>query len=105
GADQRQVLACQLPGQLPGPGVDRVAPAVEPDRRAAEPIELAPPHRLVEGPAVEPDRSHSARTTSASAATDGRRSSSPSQSTSCGGKSTPSMSRARRTHGTYATSE
>src|SRR5581483_1665579 len=53
---------------------------------------------------LERDLGHRARTTSTSAAIDGRRSSSASHPATRAGNSTPSKSRTRITHGTYATS-
>ena len=60
------------------------------DRDAAEPA----------GELLDRDLRHRARTTATSAATDGRRSSSASHAAMRAGSSTPSMSRARITHGT-----
>src|SRR5207244_9501677 len=53
---------------------------------------------------VELDLAHSAATTSSSRANDGRSARVSSHSARCGGSSTPSMSRARITHGAYAMS-
>ena len=71
-ADERELVAGELVEQLRRPAVDRVAAAVQPHGDAAERCDLPVPHPLVERPAVQPDRRHSERTISTSAANAGR---------------------------------
>src|SRR5215468_4331089 len=90
------------PGDVPLPRVARV-----PERAVELVVRTHVDHRhLAESPyeLVELDVTHSPRTTSTSAATDGRRLRSSTQLWSRDGSLTPSMSRALSTHGTKAMS-